>query len=255
MKKCLLIIMCACLLILANKAYADDKDSLRELFYQGNIYYGENDLQEAIDSYNKALNCGYESSPLYYNLGNAYFKNGNLGKAITCYLRASRINPGDPDIKSNLAYARSLIQGGLISLKKPWFIRGFLKLTGMFSLNKITSISIFIYILFCVVIIAGVYIKLYKKTFILLYVLISIMLATSLTIFAVKFKTQVTQKNAIVTKQETDVKFEPLDNATTFFTLYEGEEVQLVATNDEYLKIKRSDGKQGWVKKTDIELI
>ncbi len=250
-----LVTLSVFLFLFVGFSYADDKDGLRELFYQGNIYYSDNNLQDAIDSYNKALNCGFESSPLYYNLGNTYFKNGNLGKAIICYLRASKINPGDPDIRSNLAYARSLIQGGLISIKKPWLIRSFLKLTSLFSLNKITSISIFLYILLCVVIITGLYLKLFKKTFIFLYILITIMLAGSLTIFAVKFRAEVTRKDAIVIKRETDSKFEPLDNATTFFTLYEGEEVQVIATNGEYFKIKRSDGKQGWVKKTDIELI
>lgn len=255
MKTRFAIILCILGLILIGSVYAQKDSNLKELFYQGNIYYADNDLNEAIDSYNKALSCGYDSSPLYYNLGNAYFKNGDLGKAIISYLRASRIDPNDPDIRSNLAHARSLIQGGLVSLRKAWLVRSFTNLTNLFSLNTITFISIFFYILLCVTIIIAVYLKQYKKVFTLLYIIITVILAIALLIFAVKFKDQVIQKNAIVIEQETDSKFEPLDNATTFFTLYEGEEIRVIALNGDWLKIRRSDGKQGWVKKTDIELI
>jgi len=255
MKARLAIILCLLLLVFASCAYAQNEDNVRELFYQGNIYYSDNDLEEAINSYQKALNCGYESGALYYNLANAYFKNSELGKAIICYLRASRLTPNDPDIRSNLAHARSLIQGGMINPRSPWFMRFFLRFTNLFSLNRITSIAISLYLTLCVLIIIGIYLKRYRRFFTSIDIIIAIFLAISILVFGVKFKEQVIERHAIVIKQETDSRFEPLDNATTFFTLYEGEKVQVVTSNGEWFKIRRSDGKQGWVKRSDIELV
>lgn len=255
MKMRFMIILYIILFMSAGCAYADKESNLKKFFYEGNVYYSDNDLQEAINCYKKALSHGYESSPLYYNLGNAYFKNGDLGRAIICYLRAERLTPNDPDIKTNLAHARSLIEGGLINPRRPWLIRLFVKVTGLFSLNRITSISIFIYILLCVVIIIAVYLKRFRKIFAILSIMILILLTISLLVFTVKFRKQAIRKDAIVIKEESDSRFEPLDNATTFFTLYEGEAIEVIAVNGDWLKIRRPDGKQGWVKKSDIELL
>ncbi len=249
------IILCAMLLLFTGSLYADNENSLREFFYQGNICYSDNDLKAAVSSYKKALSFGYESGPLYYNLGNAHFKNGELGNAIICYLRASRLSPNDPDIKSNLAHARSLIEGGVVTISRPWFIRFFVNTTNLISLNRATSISIIFYLLLCVAIIAAVCLKRFRRIFTIFSIIVSVLLGVSIFTFAVKYKKQLIQKDAVVIKQEINSRFEPLDNATTFFTLYEGEVVQVVAPNGDWLKIKRLDGKQGWVKKSDIDLL
>jgi tetratricopeptide (TPR) repeat protein len=255
MKARFAIILCVILFVFAGSLYADKENSLREFFYHGNICYSDNNLKAAISSYKKALDSGYESGPLFYNLGNAYFKNGELGNAIICYLRASRITPNDPDIRSNLAHARSLIEGGVVSLRRPWFIRFFVKAADLLSINRAAAISISFYLLLCIAVIIAVCLKRFRRMFTILSIIISILLAASVLIFAAKFKAEVIQKNAIVIKQETHSKFEPLGNATTFFTLYEGEMVQVIAPNGDWLKIRRLDGKQGWVKKSDIDLL
>src|SRR4029077_19623718 len=49
---------------------------------------------------------GHESGPVYFNLGNAYFRAGNPGRAILNYERARRLMPRDPDLHANLGFAR-----------------------------------------------------------------------------------------------------------------------------------------------------
>jgi len=255
MKARFAIILCVILFVFAGSLSAADENRLREFFYQGNTYYSDNNLEAAISSYKKALGFDYESGPLFYNLGNAYFKNGELGNAIICYLRANRLTPNDPDIRSNLAHARSLIEGGIVTLSRPWFIRFFVNAANLISLNSVTIISISLYLLLCIAIIIAVRLKRFRRIFTMLSIIISVLLAISVLIFAVKFKAQVIQKDAVVIKQEVQSKFEPLDNATTFFTLYEGEMIRVIAPNGDWLKIKRLDGKQGWVKRSDIDLL
>lgn len=50
---------------------------------------------------------GVENGKLYYNIGNAYFRAGDLGRGILNYRRAAQFLPNDRNVQQNLAYARS----------------------------------------------------------------------------------------------------------------------------------------------------
>lgn len=50
---------------------------------------------------------GIRNGTIYYNLGNTYFRLGDLGRAILNYRRARLLSPGDPDLNRNLEEARS----------------------------------------------------------------------------------------------------------------------------------------------------
>jgi tetratricopeptide (TPR) repeat protein len=80
--------------------------SATELYNKGNASYTQSDFHEAIGSYEEALHH-ITSAPVYYNLGNAYFKSGRIGKAIINYRRARFLAPRDPDINHNLDFARN----------------------------------------------------------------------------------------------------------------------------------------------------
>src|SRR5262249_60282743 len=55
----------------------------------------------------RLLASGVASANPYFNLGNAYLKAGQTGRAILAYERARRLAPGDPDLRANLTFARS----------------------------------------------------------------------------------------------------------------------------------------------------
>lgn len=50
---------------------------------------------------------GIENGRLFYNIGNVYFRLGDMGKAILNYRRAERFIPHDLNLQQNLSYARS----------------------------------------------------------------------------------------------------------------------------------------------------
>jgi tetratricopeptide (TPR) repeat protein len=79
------------------------------VFARANQLYEEGRYQEAVAKYEEILASGMQDGRVYYNLGNAYFKQDKLGPAILNYERAQRLMPRDEDIKVNLAYARSQI--------------------------------------------------------------------------------------------------------------------------------------------------
>jgi len=91
-----------------------------ELFEQGNQLYQQEDFAGAIGAYEAVVSAGWESAALHYNLGNAYFKTGELGRAILEWERALALAPGDPDALANLELARSLTTDAVEPLPRFW---------------------------------------------------------------------------------------------------------------------------------------
>jgi tetratricopeptide (TPR) repeat protein len=86
------------------------KDAWVENFFIANQAYKENRFQDAIDGYKQIIDSGHKNGHLYYNLGNAYFRMNELGKAILCYERARLLIPRDADLNFNLRYAGDQVQ-------------------------------------------------------------------------------------------------------------------------------------------------
>ena len=93
-----------------------------ELFERGNLLYQEEDFRGAIEAYEAVLSSGFESAALHYNLGNAHFRAGELGRAILEWERALVLAPGDPDALANLALARSLTADTVDPLPRFWLL-------------------------------------------------------------------------------------------------------------------------------------
>ncbi|MCA1784850.1 MAG: BatD family protein, partial [Desulfobacteraceae bacterium] len=64
----------------------------------------------AAKSFEAIAESGIRNGHLFYNIGNAWFKAGETGHAILWYERANRLIPRDPDLRFNLAYARTLVK-------------------------------------------------------------------------------------------------------------------------------------------------
>src|SRR4030067_3096290 len=76
------------------------------LFQKANRFYDSGNFNSAIQSYHQLLDKGIKEATVYYNLGNAYFKARQLGKAILYYRKALKLAPRDKDIKTNLNFSR-----------------------------------------------------------------------------------------------------------------------------------------------------
>lgn len=243
------------MLALAIPAYCATEDTARLLILEGNARYSEEEFEEAIAEYEKVLSMGYESGPLYYNLGNAYFKHGELGRAILNYLRAAKLMPQEADLKANLNYARSLVKNGRAAPGKNWFAWLFFALADSFSLDSITFVSMVLYFTLALLVVLAITRAGPGKIYLYINSALSIALIISLSLLAVKYKKEILQKEAVCVVERADSKFEPSVSGTTFFTLSEGEPVTIVASKKDWVKIRRQDGKQGWIKRADIDLL
>lgn len=95
------------------------KDQVYSLFSQANESFrqanstkdseqAERLYEKAILTFEKIIDEGQiKNAKLYYNLGNAYFLKGDIGKAILNYRRAEKLDGSDTNIQKNLTFARS----------------------------------------------------------------------------------------------------------------------------------------------------
>lgn len=88
--------------ILCNVLFANPESIMRT----ANEYYKNNRYQLAIDEYNKLIEDDYTGVSLFYNLGNSYYRLGQVGYAILYYEKALEISPGDEDVLHNLELAK-----------------------------------------------------------------------------------------------------------------------------------------------------
>ena len=225
---------------------------VNKLFYQGNSDYKEAKFEAAIDNYTKIIYLGLESGNLYYNLGNSYFKKGDLGRAVLNYERALVFIPNDSDLKSNHEYVLSLLNLGQQSFEN-WLKRTVNKLFVDVSVNFLTVFLSLIYILALLVLISSLFFAGGKRGIrILLLGLVGVFI---ISIISLNSKIAYLSKGAVVVSKEAIVKFEPLEAATTYFKLSEGSKVELLDKTENWYKIKRPDGKIGWIAKGELGVI
>ncbi|OGC91017.1 MAG: hypothetical protein A2W25_08030 [candidate division Zixibacteria bacterium RBG_16_53_22] len=92
-----------------------------ELWKQAAEYYDGGQYQSAIENYRVLIERQFENAQVYYNLGNAYFKAGELGHAIWSFRKALRLDPGFKQAKTSLEYARSF-NTDQVSIERRGFI-------------------------------------------------------------------------------------------------------------------------------------
>ena len=114
----------ACTAVLLAIAWGAAPVAAQEAFFdEGNRRYQEGDYTGAVELYERILESGLESGELHYNLGNAWFRLGEIGPAILHYERARRIMPRDDDLEANLELARSLTVDRVTPLPGFWLFR------------------------------------------------------------------------------------------------------------------------------------
>ncbi|MCM8831275.1 MAG: SH3 domain-containing protein, partial [Candidatus Omnitrophica bacterium] len=237
-------------LIFNNFSYSQ---SFQSNFNKAAILYEKGDYDKAIEEYNFILESGFESGNLYYNLGNCYFKKGELGLAILNYEKAKRFIPFDRDLQANYKYASSLIEAQPIISQKFFLFKVLDNIFENFSLDGLTIFSSLMYILILSSILTTLFLKKFKKyAIILCFISLLFFIAGSITLFS---RISSLGKEAIVIKKELYAKFEPFPTATNYFSLYEGMKVRIIWKKEGWYKIKRQDNKIGWVEKDALAII
>lgn len=125
------LVLLAATFAFAADTPAQNTSTAVQSFAAGNAAYEAGDYAAAIDRYTEIAHDGVVHADLFYNLGNAYFKSGDLGHAVLWYERALRLEPRSDDVRANLAVVRSMVRdqqllpahGGMRGVVLAWHRR------------------------------------------------------------------------------------------------------------------------------------
>lgn len=237
---------------------AQDGISATELFLRANKQYEAGDFSAAIDTYEQLINLGVANSTVYYNLGNAYFKNGDLGHAILNYRRAQLLSPRDDDIRANLALARSKTTDNIHSNSASLVSQLATSSEQWFTMNELAWGTLVIWILLAALIIAISWWYHPVAQRILRYsaTIVAILFLASAAMFASRTITAQRQPAAIIVAEVVDVTSGPGEQYITEFTLHSGTEVIIKETRGKWVRLSLpGDQLQGWVPTGTVEPI
>lgn len=228
---------------------------LTSLFAEANAQYAEGNYAEAASQYQEIL-ANQPSAEVYYNLGNAYFKQGELAQSILAYERALRIKPYYKDAKHNLQFAQSRIVDN-IQDTHSFFLSNWFKAIRN-SLNQriwfVLSISLFILTL------VGLFFFAFSRTLWLRKMnFYTSLVALVISIFAFANTGSLHQRDthraeAIITQGIVNAKSSPDRSGTELFTIHEGTKVLIVETIGEWCCIHVGNN-VGWIQLSLLERI
>ncbi len=235
------------LALISQNSFAATK--VETAFDTANKLYAENKFADAAAAYEKLTTTGTISPALYFNLGNAQFKAGQIGRAIAAYRQAETIAPRDPDLSANLQFARNRVQGPTIksSAWQRWL--------GTLSVNEWTWLCV-----------AGVWItfglliaRQLKPALVPALHNWTWLAAGSTAILCVCLALAFSQVNgqqiAIVTVADATVRNSPLDQSPSTFTAHDGAELRVIDSKDDWLQVTDDTRRIGWLKRESTSLV
>jgi tetratricopeptide (TPR) repeat protein len=231
--------------IIASCAYAAQPE---EAFEQANKLYEQGKYAEAATAYERLRVQGQNSPALLFNLGNAKFKSGEIGRAIAAYLEAERLTPRDPDLRANLRFARETANARHEEPKWRSALR-------TVSLNEWTLLGGTALWLWLGLLAAA---KLRPASATALHSWQRLALAATLvfggTLGAACYE-RFGLRDAVVIGKEAVVRHGPVDESQSAYTLRDGAEVHVLDETQGWLQISDGQRRVGWVKREQLTVI
>lgn len=228
----------------------------QNVFKEANSQYQAEAYTKAIKSYHSILEQGLESSEVYFNLGNAYYKTNQMAEAIYYFEKALVLNPSNQDAKINLTYANRSIIDSIKVIPKSTFEKFNDTVLAVFSYNTWAKIAVacsllagLVWMLFFFSTQPGV-----KKLFFTLGIVISVCCFVGLGVASQQYLKAKNTVYAIVFNEEVSVKNAPRSTALEIFSLHEGTKLKVLDRVGNWHKIKIADGQVGWLPKEAIKV-
>ena len=243
--------------LLITLSIASAETAATRLFNKANQLYEEGKYKEAIAEYERIIDSGLENGHVYYNLGNAYFKNKQLGRAILSFERARRLLPRDEDIRANLEHAM-LLRADKIETPKPgWIAQLIIRFHNLFSLIEVTVIAWVLYIALCTLVVVFVLSRgrrIRSTLFHIGAVVLALLILAGGSLFF-KIRAAESTEIAVVMAPKVDARSGPGDEYTKMFTLHEGTEVKIRQSREGWHLISIPGGTGGWIEGEAVERI
>ncbi len=249
------LVICVLLVIAPAGSLPCQEAGLR--FTKANELYRGGKYSDAIHAYEEIVSNGYESPALYFNLGNAYYKTGEIPAAILNYERARRLSPADEDVLHNLRLANLRIIDKIEPVPRLFFLEWWEAFIGSESASGWGHLAIGT-LWVAVLLLAGYRLSrgpAAQRVFLLTGATAVLISVFSFTAGGIQAGRENSGGAAILFTPSVSVKSAPDSQSTDIFVIHEGVKVDLLDSVGEWRKIRLADGKIGWLPMTDLRVI
>ena len=254
-KTAVMAVALVCALPFAADAQNEYMDSL---WNAANQAYAEGRWADAVSDYQMISDAGLESAALYCNMGDAFYKNGNVPGAILYYERALKLDPSYADARFNLELVNNGIQDRIDPVPELILKTWARKLC--YLADSDNWAVLFLVFLACALALALVFIRGrqpgWRRTGFFGGIVMLLVAVMCLSFSIWQKKDYMKADEAIVMRPVASVKSSPSGEASTdLFILHEGTKVKLLDQVGTWSNIELADGRQGWMRSADFEII
>ena len=221
-----------------------------------NELYDAGRYAESTQVYEQIVDQGYRDSALYYNLGNAYYKQGDLGRAILNYVRAEKLAPRDADVRANLEVARSQTIDLPGSDEQIVLIRLVVAAQARLTTNELAAATLALWLLLALPLAIVLYGKAERLRRAASYaaVVLGLVLVMGAISLSGRVYAESSRQRVVVVAEAVDVVSGPGTQYVTEFTLHAGTEARLLETRGSWARVALPEGGlQGWVPAGAVE--
>lgn len=241
--KYLITLIC---LAIATIGWGQDQDN----FDKATTLYQKGDYTQAVALYSSILKSGKESSALYYNLGNTYYKLNNVPESIYYYEKALQLDPENADAKNNLIFANQMKVDAITPLPKTWVRQLSDGIVGLFSAHTWAVLSIIGVFAFVLSFLLYYFVErtALKRTFFSLMLVFLFFAVGSYTLAHFCHKQVSQTQYAILFDKTVRVFSDANAYSSEVMQLHEGTKVEIIEDAKDWVKIRLVNGKTGWTK-------
>ncbi len=245
--KYLITLIC---LAIATIGWGQDQDN----FDKATTLYQKGDYTQAAAVYSLILKSGKESSALYYNLGNTYYKLNNVPESIYYYEKALQLDPENTDAKNNLIFANQMKVDAITPLPKTWVRQLSDGIVGLFSAHTWAVLSIIGVFAFVLSFLLYYFVErtALKRTFFSLMLVFLFFAVGSYTLAHFCHKQVSQTQYAILFDKTVRVFSDANAYSSEVMQLHEGTKVEIIEDAKDWVKIRLVNGKTGWTKVSSL---
>jgi len=218
-------------------------------FTKANEEYAQGHFKEAISGYEALVSAGQWSANLFYDLGNAYFRTGEFGRAILNYERALALERHHPEAMANLQIARD--EAHALELQRSWPER-YLQFG---SVNQYCIAAAIAFWLAAFAIATLIFAR--RRSATLIATLMFCLLVSAVAIYAVYALERGSKGStlAIVTGKNVQARLATADSANSVLALPPGSEVKILSTRGDWIYAELPNTLRGWIPAKNAEQV
>lgn len=244
------------LLLLALPLFSLGDDN-SALFEKGNNAYAKTQYPAAIKAYQQIVDDGDQSAVVYFNLGNAYFKQGDIPSALLYYEKAHKLSPGDEDINFNIYFANSKTTDKVEPQPEFFVTQWWHNIILYLSASTLSVLSVVLFIVGFLVLVLYLFtnIMLLKKAS--FFTGISMLALGLIAIFIANRQVSYFDNHhqAIVFSSSVTATSTPSPTSKPIFVVHEGTKVNVLQDNGQWIEVELPNGNAGWIAATDVKEI